>query len=83
MKKSNLFIGLGIGLLVGAAIGVYVASSDEDKAEWMDEINSTIRKAKKSIGKIVDDGLEELDAAADKVNQMAQSTISKAKEHKL
>jgi hypothetical protein len=61
MKNSSLFIGLGIGLLAGAAIGAYLASSDDDKAKLKDGINSTVEKAKKTIGKIVDEGLEKLD----------------------
>lgn len=79
MKNSNLFLGIGIGLLVGAAITAYLVTSDEDKQEFMDEINSTVKKAKKSIGKVVDDGLEELDRAANKVSKVAQDTVSKVK----
>ena len=58
MKSSGLLIGLGVGLLVGAAIGVYWASSEEDKAEFVDNVNETISKAKQKIGQIVNDGLE-------------------------
>ena len=58
MKSSSLLIGLGVGLLVGAAIGVYLASSEEDKVQFADNVNETISKAKKKIGKIVNDGLE-------------------------
>jgi gas vesicle protein len=80
MKTSGLFIGLGVGLLVGAAVGAYLISSDEQKAEWMDEINSTVNNAKKAIGKVVDEGKEELDKAAEKITKVAQDTISKAKQ---
>ena len=58
MKSSGLLIGLGVGLLVGAAIGVYLASSEEDKAEFVDNVNETISNAKQKIGKMVNDGLE-------------------------
>jgi len=77
MKNSGLFIGLGVGLLVGAAIGLYIASDDETKDELADEIKSKVDDAKKSIGKVVKQGLEELDKAVDVVNQAAQDTISK------
>jgi uncharacterized membrane-anchored protein YhcB (DUF1043 family) len=79
MKNSSLFIGLGIGLLIGTAIGLYIASDEEDKAELLDEINAKVDKAKKSIGKVVEQGLEELDKAAEIVNQVTQDTISKMK----
>jgi len=77
MKNSGLFIGLGAGLLIGAAIGLYFASSDEQKAELMDEIKSKADDAKKSIGKVVKQGLDELDKAVEIVNQTAKDTISK------
>lgn len=79
MKNSNLFLGMGIGLLVGAALTAYLVTSDEDKQEFMEEINATVKKAKRSIGKVVDDGLDELDKAATKVSKVAQDTMSKVK----
>ncbi|MDR0866476.1 MAG: YtxH domain-containing protein [Candidatus Symbiothrix sp.] len=83
MKSSNLLIGLGIGVLVGAAIGAFFATSDEDKAEFTDEVNSTVNKAKKRIGKVVNDGLEELDKATERVTQVAKDTISRVKAHQI
>jgi len=77
MKNSVLFIGLGVGLLIGAAIGLYIATDDEKKAEVMDDIRSKAEDAKKSIGKVVKQGLEELDKAVDTVKQTARDTISK------
>ena len=77
MKNSVLFIGLGVGLLVGAAIGLYIASDDEKKAKVMDDIKSKAEDAKKSIGKVVKQGLEELDKAVEVVNRTAKETISK------
>jgi gas vesicle protein len=77
MKTSNLFIGLGVGLLVGTAIGLYLASSEEDRAELMDKIKTKAEDAKKSIDKVVKQGLEELDCAVGHVKQVAQDTISK------
>ena len=79
MKNSNLFLGIGIGLLVGAALATYLVTSDEDKQEFMDDVNATIKRAKKTIGKVVDEGMEELDKAADKVSKVAQETVSKVK----
>ena len=79
MKNSSLFLGLGIGLLVGAAVTAYLITSDEDKQELMDEIGSAVNKAKKSIGKVVDDGLDEINRTADKVTKAAHDSISKIK----
>jgi gas vesicle protein len=79
MKTSSLFIGLGVGLLVGAAVGIYLVSSDDDKAKFMADVNSTVNKAKSTIGKAVSDGLGELDKATEKVTQIAKDAISKVK----
>ena len=79
MKNSSLFLGLGIGLLVGAAVTAYLITSDEEKQEFMDEISSAVNKAKKSVGKVVDDGLAEINKTAEKVSKVAQDTISKVK----
>jgi gas vesicle protein len=81
MKTSSLFIGLGIGLLMGAAMGVYFASSEEDKTRFLEDINCKVDKAKKTIGKVVSDGLEELDKATEKVTKVAKETFSKATAH--
>jgi gas vesicle protein len=83
MKSLNLFIGLGVGLLVGAALGIYLTASDEEKAEYADEINSKVDKAKEKIGKAVNDGITELEKAGDKVAQVAQDTISRVKAHRI
>jgi len=77
MKSSSLFIGLGVGLLVGAAMGVYFASSDEDKARFMEDINCKVDKAKKTIGKAVSDGIEEVKETTDKLTKAAKETFSK------
>ena len=77
MKSSGLFIGLGIGLLVGAAIGLYIATDDEKKAAILDEIKDKAEEAKKSVGNIVKQGLEELDNAIDTIKQTIQDTIPK------
>ncbi|MDR0412361.1 MAG: hypothetical protein LBH61_00960 [Dysgonamonadaceae bacterium] len=77
MKNSGLWIGLGIGLLVGVALGAYFASDEEDRAEFKDAINSKVNNAKKTIGKIVEDGLEELDKATEKAGKVAKETFSK------
>jgi gas vesicle protein len=71
MKNSGLFIGLGIGLLLGTAIGLYIASSDEDKEEFCDEVNSKVNKAKETIGKLVNEGLEKLKEVTEKVAQVS------------
>ena len=77
MKNSGLFIGLGIGLLVGAALGLFIASSEEQKAEWTDDVKSKVDDAKKSVGKVVKQGLDELDKAVETVKKTVQDTISK------
>jgi len=77
MKNSSLFIGLGVGLLVGAAIGLFIASSEEQKAEWTDDIKTKMDEAKKSVGKVVKQGLDELDKAVETVKKTVQDTMSK------
>ena len=78
MKNANLLIGLGLGLLVGAAAGIYLASSEEKRAEYLDEINSKVDKAKEKIKKVVNDGLEELEKVGDVINQAVHNAASKA-----
>jgi len=77
MKNSSLFIGLGVGLLVGAALGLFIASSEEQKAEWKDGIRNKVDDAKKNVGKVVKQGLDELDKAVETVKKTVQDTISK------
>jgi uncharacterized membrane-anchored protein YhcB (DUF1043 family) len=77
--NSKLWVGLGIGLLVGAAVGAYLASSEEDKSKLADGINRTVAKAKETIKKTFDDGLDNLDNAVDKVNSVAAAVIARAK----
>jgi gas vesicle protein len=78
MKSANLFIGLGLGLLVGAAVGIYLASSDEKKEEYLDEINARVDKAKEKIGKAINDGLGELEKVGEKISQAVQNVGSSA-----
>ena len=66
MKNAGLLVGLGIGALLGTAIGAYLAASEEDKAKWRSDVNSTVDKAKQSvdkakqkINKVIDDNLSE------------------------
>jgi len=77
MKNSGLFIGLGVGLLVGATLGLFIASSEEQKAEWKDDIRNKVDDAKKNVGKVVKQGLDELDKAVETVKKTVQDTISK------
>jgi len=76
MKNSSLLIGLGVGLLVGAAIGLYFATSDEDKTKFLDELKSKADEAKKSIGDIVKQGMEELDKVVGVVGKTAKEKVS-------
>jgi gas vesicle protein len=59
MKSTSLLVGLGIGILAGAAIGIYLASSEEDRAKWKENVNSTVDKAKKKINQVIDENLSE------------------------
>jgi len=77
MKNSGLFIGLGVGLLAGAALGLFIASSEEQKAEWTDDIKNKVDEAKKSVGKVVKQGLDELDKTVESVKKTIRDTISK------
>jgi uncharacterized membrane-anchored protein YhcB (DUF1043 family) len=83
MKNAGIWIGLGIGLLIGAAIGVYLVSDDEDKAKFKNDVNEKVNNAKKTIGKIVCEGLEELDKATEKAGKVAKETISKINERRV
>jgi gas vesicle protein len=62
MKNANLFIGLGIGLLIGAAAGIYFASGDEQKEQYMDEINSKVDKAKEKINHVAQEAISRVKA---------------------
>jgi len=75
MKNSGLFIGLGVGLLVGAAIGLYIASDDEEKAELADAVRNKVDETKKSVEKIVKQGLDGIDKAIETVKNTVQDTI--------
>ncbi len=76
-ENSKLLLGLLAGAAVGAAIGYFAACDDRD--EIIDKIGGTVDKAKKKISKAINDGIEELDVAVDKVNTLAHSAISRAK----
>jgi len=79
MKSGNskLILGLVIGAAVGAA-ACYLMNK-ENREELLDQINETVDKAKKKIGKAIDQGIEELDCAVDKVNTLAQTAVSRVK----
>lgn len=79
MKTSSLLIGLGVGLLVGAATAAYFVSSDEQKQALVDDVNDVVHKAKRSIKKAVNAGIEELDEAADKVSNVAKTAVERVK----
>jgi gas vesicle protein len=57
MKGAGLLVGLGIGVLIGAAFGAYLVASEEDKAKWKNDVNSTVEKAKQKINKVLDENL--------------------------
>ena len=79
MKPGNSK--LIVGLIIGAAIGATACylMSKENREELLDQINSTVDKAKKKIGKAIDQGIEELDIAVDKVNTLAQTAVNRIK----
>jgi gas vesicle protein len=67
MKTSGLLLGFGLGLIIGVAAGWYMASSEEDKTALKDDIQSKMDKAKKAIGKLVNEGMKEFDKASETV----------------
>ncbi|MDL2222845.1 hypothetical protein LJB98_01960 [Bacteroidales bacterium OttesenSCG-928-M11] len=79
MKKSNLFIGIGAGLLVGAAIGFYFATTDDEKKKIVHDLDQAVDKAKKSIKKAVNNGLDDIDYAAERINRKAENAYEKIK----
>ena len=70
-----------VGLIVGAAAGVAACylMKKENREELVDQINDTIDKAKRKIGKVINQGVEELDMAVDKVNTLAQTAVNRIK----
>ena len=79
-ENSKLFIGLGLGLLVGAAIGIYLTSSNEEKAQLLNLANSKVGKIKDTVCEKINESLDQLDSVTDKASQVAHGAISKAKE---
>ena len=79
MKSGNskLIVGLIIGAAVGAA-ACYLMNK-ENREELLDQINDTVDKAKRKIGKAIDQGIEELDIAVDKVSTLAQTAVNRIK----
>ncbi|MDR3061713.1 MAG: YtxH domain-containing protein [Dysgonamonadaceae bacterium] len=79
MKSENtkLILGLAIGAAIGATVGYFLAC--DNKQEIIDRIGETVDKAKKKISQVINEGIEELDTAVDKVNTLAQTAISRAK----
>lgn len=75
MEKSKLFIGLGLGLLAGAAVGLYFATTKEEKEDFADNVSEAVHKARKAIKKAVKEGVEELQDTAEEVNKLAKSTV--------
>ncbi len=75
--NSKLVIGLVVGAALGAAIGYYLAC--DNKQELLSKIGETVDKTKKKISKVINEGIEELDTAVDKVSTLAQSAISRTK----
>ncbi|GHS92062.1 hypothetical protein FACS1894174_05980 [Bacteroidia bacterium] len=76
-ENAKLILGLAIGAAVGAAVGYFLAC--DNKNEIIDRIGETVDKAKKKISQVINEGIEELDIAVDKVNTLAQTAISRAK----
>ena len=76
--NSKLFAGLVIGAAVGVAIGAFLVS--DNKERWLENINGMVDKAKRKIGDTINKGIDDLDAAADKMNALAQSAIARAKD---
>ena len=75
--NSKLFLGLVIGAAVGVAAGAFFAS--DNKERLLENINDVVDKAKRKIGDAINKGIDDLDAAVDKVNAIAQSAIARAK----
>lgn len=76
-SDSKLILGLVIGAVVGAAT-CYLMSRDNRK-DLLERINDTVDTAKKKIGEVIGQGMDELDNAIDKANSLAQSTVEKLK----
>ena len=75
--SSKLILGLIVGAAAGAA-ACYLMNKD-NREDLLGQINDTVDKAKKKIGKAIDHGIEELDLAVDKVNTLAQTAVNRIK----
>ena len=75
--NSKLILGLVIGAAVGAA-ACYLMNR-ENREELLDQINDTVDKAKRKIGKAIDQGIEGLDIVVDRVNTLAQTAVNRMK----
>ena len=75
--NSKLIVGLIIGAAVGAA-ACYLMNK-ENREELLDQINDTVDKAKRKLGKAIDQGIEGLDIAVDRVNTLAQTAVNRMK----
>ena len=79
MKSSNSK--LIVGLIVGAAVGAAACylMNKENREEVLEQINDTVDKAKRKIGKAIDQSIEGLDVAVDRVSTLAQTAVNRFK----
>jgi gas vesicle protein len=79
MKTVNFWMGLGIGLLAGAAAGVYFSSTDEQKSGFQNKMNNVRDKIKETFNA----GLETLEKAGDTLDHATRNAVLRAKAHRL
>jgi gas vesicle protein len=83
MKNVNLWIGLGVGLVVGAAAGLYFSSTDEERADYRRRVNETFKNARDKIGKAISDGIEEWGNAGSTPDPAAHNALLRTKAQQL
>lgn len=77
-EESKLW-GLLIGVAVVAAVGgLIIYANRHKKKSVLDEIHHVAENAKKKVSKAINEGLEELEDASEKLSKKAQKIIKKA-----
>jgi ribosome recycling factor len=79
MKDSRLIIGIGAGLLLGAAAIWYFSKDEEERQRMIEDVEKSIRKAKKNIRHQFEDSIEDLKDKAEELGRIAEDKVKDIK----